>query len=238
MPLPHPAFLTRFFSSPPTRDDAIRLQDLQRDPQLPYGRIRSIVDSLNERHCQIMLLGRVVGVVEQSDERYIILEGVPGALLDDFKELVWALERLQGRTSEHVKSADSWTRSPGDGWHSGLIYTTHAWEREEPWLITPTLLEPAMSDTKVIDPIEFGAVVFCVANLLRIDRTVRGETPKVLAAQWVVKCRFLSRLHSPMEGAEGQNTDMAFFLNRGALPGGRRLDASEELPVREDADLP
>ncbi|KAJ7059331.1 hypothetical protein C8F01DRAFT_1085155 [Mycena amicta] len=223
---------TIFFTAPPTRDDPLRLQDLQRDPQLPYGRVRSIVDSLNDKHWEIRLLGRVVSVVENADERYLMLEALPGnqALLDDFKELVWALGRLQERTSENVKAADSWSRSGRDGLDGGQIYVhitsttrmiTHAWERDEPWLDTPTLLEPALSNTKSIDPIEIGSAVFCVANLLRID-TVRNEQPQVLA--------------SP--GRWEKNSEMVVFLRRGSAPGGPRIGASEQLPVREDADQP
>ncbi|KAJ7053089.1 hypothetical protein C8F01DRAFT_1090159 [Mycena amicta] len=100
MPIRRPAFLTRFFSAPPSSDDEIRLQDLRGDPELPYGSIRSVVDVLNDKHWQIMLSGRVVSVVEESNERYLVLEALVGNhMLEDFKEQIWALGRLQERTS-------------------------------------------------------------------------------------------------------------------------------------------
>ncbi|KAJ7055434.1 hypothetical protein C8F01DRAFT_1258609 [Mycena amicta] len=243
---PRPAFLTRFFSTPPTADDAIRRQVLQRDPQLPHGTIHSFVDALNEKHWQILLLARIVAIVDQDNERYLILDALASEpLQDDFRELVSALERFQQRTCGAAKAVESWTRPASDVAENGFIYVhitsttrlaTYAWDRDELWLAKPTLIEPALSQHKVIEPIEDGAAVFCVANLLRIDN-LRHDDPVVLSSQYVIKSRFVARLHLPTAGATLQDPEMIVFLSRGGVPGGQ-LKASEELPVREDADEP
>ncbi|KAJ7058851.1 hypothetical protein C8F01DRAFT_1085345 [Mycena amicta] len=271
MPIRRPGFITRFFSAPPSRDEQLRLQHLRDDPELPYGKISSLVDALNQKHWQITLAGRIVSVVDDANERYLVLEALPGNhMLEDFKELVWALGRVQERTSvvSTLPSHNSYPHGQAEcqgcqrlgtsgnqrvgqrlhicspheynahgefqltlAYASDSPQKTHAWERDESWVTVPTLIQPALSDTRIIDPIETGAAVFCVANLLRIDN-ILNETPPVMSSHWVIKARFVARLHLPTPGAEGQNPEMAVFLSRGSGPVGIR--ASEELPVRDD----
>ncbi|KAJ7060048.1 hypothetical protein C8F01DRAFT_1254163 [Mycena amicta] len=243
MPATRPEFLTRFFSTPPTQDDPIRMRELQHDPQLPHGTIYSFIDALNDKHWQITLLARIVAIVDQADERYMILEALPSKQLgDDFQELLSALVWLQERTRANAKCVDSWARAGPNG----LLYVhitsttrmgTYAWNRDEPWMAEATLIQPALSQTTVIDPVEVGAAVFCVANLLRINN-VRHTDPEVLSSQWVIKCSSLFRLHLPTAGATSQNSEMTVFLSCGWAPGRGPLRSSEELPVRADANDP
>ncbi|KAJ7053401.1 hypothetical protein C8F01DRAFT_1256371 [Mycena amicta] len=237
---PHatPAFFSRFFSSPPTNDDIWRFQDLQHDSELPDGQIRSFVNAHTAKHWQITFAGRIVADVQEPDARYLILEALSGEqMLEDFKEMVWALGRLKDRALRKTlaKSVDDWTRPGRNGMDSGYIYvhitsktvlTTHAWERDEPWVAEPERLP--------VNPLAVGAAVFCVAHLLQIDNQLHDEPP--LFAKWIVKCRFLSRLHLPSAGAQGRNPGMLVFLSRGGVPGGLPVSASEQLAVRDDSD--
>ncbi|KAJ7054998.1 hypothetical protein C8F01DRAFT_1259033 [Mycena amicta] len=235
----YPTFFTRFFTSPPTRDDPLKRQELKRDSELPRGEIRSFVThAVTDKHWQITLIGRIVAVVQEQEERYLVLEALPGEeMLQDFQEMVWALERLKDRTaqSSHTKCANSWTRPGLDGFDSGFIYvhitsrtqlTTHACERGEPWIVEPPFTP--------VDPLAVGAAVYCVAYLLQIDNMVHDE-PLISSKQWIVKCRFLSRLHLPSAGARAQNPAMLVFLSRGGVPG-RPLAASQALPARDETD--
>ncbi|KAJ7064191.1 hypothetical protein C8F01DRAFT_1250444 [Mycena amicta] len=234
----YPTFFTRFFTSPPTRDDPLKRQELKRDSELPRGEIRSFVNAVTDKHWQITLIGRIVAVVQEQEERYLVLEALPGEeMLQDFQEMVWALERLKDRTaqSSHTKCANSWTQPGLDGFDSGFIYvhitsrtqlTTHACERGEPWIVEPPFTP--------VDPLAVGAAVYCVAYLLQIDNMVHDE-PLISSKQWIVKCRFLSRLHLPSAGARAQNPAMLVFLSRGGVPG-RPLAASQALPARDETD--
>ncbi|KAJ7058610.1 hypothetical protein C8F01DRAFT_1255757 [Mycena amicta] len=237
-----PAFLSRFFSTPPTRNDRIRMQELCDDPQLPHGKVASFVDVLNDKHWEVTLLGRVVSIVDQLDKRYLILEALPSReLLNDFKELVWALGRLQERTcGQNAKSIDSWTRPGRDDLHSGHIYVhltsptrmaTHAWQRDELWLTEPTLIEPALSTVQTVDP---SSLALSSSAWL----TYSASTTQQEEQQYVLKCRFLARLHLPTVGATLQHPEMAVFFGRGWTGGRGCYNASEQLPVREDAQEP
>ncbi|KAJ7059370.1 hypothetical protein C8F01DRAFT_1085189 [Mycena amicta] len=239
----HPIFFTRFFRSPPTRDDALKMQDLKRDCELPRGQIRSFVNVLTGKHWQITLAGRIVAVVQEPEARYLVLEALPGdPMLQDFQEMVWALGRLKDRAMQTTitKGVDSWTRPGRNGFDSGYVYvhitsktqlTTHAVEREEPWIVEPV----APLRQAPVDPLAVGAAVFCVAHLLQIDNQLHDEPP-MFSKQWVVKCRFLSRLHRPSGSAQARHPAMLVFFSRGGVPGGPPVSSSEELPVRDDSD--
>ncbi|KAJ7059304.1 hypothetical protein C8F01DRAFT_1085129 [Mycena amicta] len=220
---------TLFFSTPPTSDDRIRLQDLWHDPELPHGRMRSVVDALNEKHWQITLAGRIVSVVEALDERYLVIEALPGnQMLEDFKELVWALGRLQERTTVNVKVTNSWTRLGTNGWASGLIYVhltsttrlkTHAWERDESWVVAPTLIEPALSNTRIIDPIESGASrLLCRQPPAHRQHTPRKSAGDILSRQqWVIKSSFLGIVRSTYEMTERDDIPANETMDQGEI---------------------
>ncbi|KAJ7056326.1 hypothetical protein C8F01DRAFT_1233916 [Mycena amicta] len=238
-PTRFPAFFTQFFSSPPTRDDAVRMQELRNDSELPSGEIRSFVNSLTAKHWQIMLAGRIVAVIQEREERYLVLEALPGEqMLEDFKEMVWALGRVKDRAMQntHTKKVSSWTQPGRNGLESGYIYvhitsrtrlTTHAWERDESWVVAPERVP--------VDPLAVGAAVLCVAHLLQIDNLLHDE-PAVSSKQWILKCRFLSRIHLPSGEAQARNPGMLVFLSRGGAPGGAAISASDGLPVRDDTE--
>ncbi|KAJ7064153.1 hypothetical protein C8F01DRAFT_1081515 [Mycena amicta] len=230
---------------PGTREHTV--YERHRDCELPRGQIRSFVNAMTAKHWQITLAGRIVAVVQEREERYLVLEALPGdQMMQDFQEMVWALGRLKDRSMQNMntKSENSWIRPGRDGFDSGYVYvhitsktklTTHAWERDESWLVEPATIPVPM------DPIAVGAAVFCVAHLLQIDNQLHDEpalftkvrfrllysSSSHSTQQWVLKCRFLSRLHRPAGPAQARHPGMLVFLSRGGIPGGAPVSASQ-----------
>ncbi|KAJ7054006.1 hypothetical protein C8F01DRAFT_1260224 [Mycena amicta] len=229
------------------------------DPDLPCGdATHSILNSGRDEQFRASVLGRVLGIIAGSNEKYIILAPVNhSGLEDDFNTFIDALRAVEDRYAiGHIKRVESWV-SPSALEPAGLVYThvtrhtsvtTHACTTREDWIELP-------GDD--LGALAIGAVVFCVGSLLRIQTTVFqslaedegnvlglvsdpsspiGLGTYLAGKHYIFKASFIARMHRRTEQLSHCSPEMDEFLATGSLPGpGDMIPAREHLPVHMDA---